>query len=1556
MKPRPVILVLVAAFIAILLSILSIRSSSAAPAAPLNFIDRATDKYNGIRVTLVADRAPTPGETVELTLTVEALIAIPRLETTWTVPTGATLLGDPTEAFGPLAAGDSATSIRHVQFPSAGVYQVIAGAGYSPATGASFGTSGVLFFTVSPRSPHVSDLDPTVGAAMIAPAPATSVVTPGALGRSADDDPCFHVFGYVERMEMTPTAAGLSAPTMVRVRNALVELREEDIVFDDSYGEVVTNSNGEFSFSFCDDDGWFDDELELYLRITAELYVDGQLVAEVEDNFLGAIERNYRFDTEPVSSEGGEIALLISLNKFQSSIFNMADAALDAYLTWRNFGRSPSFREEAEIQYQPNSGVSISHYNSFWGEIYIADDPSDPDPWDDSVIIHEWGHMADDLYSCDDNPGGGHSLGQLVDPELAWGEGYPNFWQSAVRASMGRPDAHLYIDTGAAGEYRGVNLETYARPGGGRTGDEMSVAAALWDLFDSPKLADDDKVAHPLSMLQQTYVGDNFKDVAYGFFDDNCDIVSYLKGWLLDGRPQDGDTAAAIGQNLNVSLGLLQLILNEMGGRSSTAGDKIPAGPARWWDEMTFVVDRSSSMAGTKMTAVKKIIGDQVSGGAARPNGTAFTMYTFDAAGLAGSPLIDNRFYAADILPIVNNLPATGANSGCPVQGLGALAQAIPSHYDGDIWLYTDGDSADKLKPETLRQTLNAQRLRASILLLGGCGSPLRTGPSITGIERTYLGNAADGSQPAGIVPYMMTALLSGGQFIYVAPNQLADAADVARAQMNHTAGAGRWSDYVSTDFTYRWDRLKSWEYQWYAANGLGTDKGMPGTNGWVVALDKPFPFFGSNTSRVRVDPKGYILMNYCDGSGGGPPFCIFWTDDYARPLAGDLKWYVDYSPKSAPDSPQATTMCGIPYVTWSSLVRVFYANYGSDWIILSTEGVADYGSGPTACRRYQVWLNTKTGEIRFLYGALKQEAATAEIGLALVGRAPFAPSLEILVSKNSASGASNGMGYKFTPAPPQPTKAYEVEVDSLIDSVVFMQTGYSGDFAPMVVTRPDGSPVGCAEGPHVSCVTMHNKPGDNMVQYIQVDTLGASGVFTATVAVGPSGNGTFSFNALAASPLHARLLGDFTLASTLPQNFVVDLGRTTSNGQLQGWLQTPAGLPFGPPFALYDDGTHGDGVAGDGLFVSTSFKAPAPGAAYLWVKGASDGVTFQRSDPAPLNFQPLSIVATPSLTEGFYGKWVNVVFTAKNEDTVRHCYNVDYDLPEGWQNGSISRPAQVCMNAGGVQTFNVTVRRLPSSDTFSEQGRLSVTLTETEAGSITAIGAATIVLHRPITSIRFENVPNENHPLRPNGTDTAEFTLNIYDDLGLPVAINKPFDGTISAQGGTVQLLSNQYEKGYIRVRFTAGAQPGQAKISAVAEGGLEATATITLAQAVASDITLAASATDLSAANGADLTITVLDSSGEPAAGAKVRISVNDDKGARGKIDGIVEGVERTTNQSGVVTARFDKVNGASGSVIVQAELINKNGQVVDYATVELFLAPPPTEFRLYLPITQR
>jgi hypothetical protein len=950
-----------------------------------------------------------------------------------------------------------------------------------------------------------------------------------------------------------------------------------------------------------------------------------------------------------------------------------------------------------------------------------------------------------------------------------------------------------------------------------------------------------------------------------------------------------------------------------------------------------MVIDASSSMAGPaaapKINTVKTIVNEQVRDLAARPSGTEFNIYTFDAAAQV-KPLQEGAFFANKITPAVNGLAANGADAGCPVPGLDALAQAAQGKFDGQAWLYTDGDSADSLYPEQMRAQFNEQQLRGSVVLLGGCGAPAREQKDVTGGERTYLSLAADGSQSSGIVPYLLTAVGTGGQFLYVAPDQLANAVDMVRAQLGHSAGAGRWSDYVSNIYTYRWDRLQPWEYEWVQVEAFGRDAGQLSTGSLLpVNLPAPFSFYDSPDSKVFVSEDGYLRV----GQPCASLFCVAWEFRRVNALAGNLNWrYNAPGPRQDPSAADGAAEDGLQ-------VHAYTTPYNNDWFIVSTQGTADSG----AYRAFQTWLNLKTGEIRLQYDYVQNEAATAEIGLQ---HSLIFPQADVVVSKNRAGGAANGIGYKFTPAPPQPSKTYEVEVDPLIESVIFLQTGYSGDFAPLLVTWPDGTAVTCSES-GVRCLTADNKPGDHMVQYVQVNTSGRSGLYKATVAVGPLGGGTYSFNALAASELRAVSPDRHTLPLS-GHTLRVDLGRPTDDGTLQAWLQTPDGDSFGAPFTMYDDGNHADGAAGDGRFGSGPFTPPNAGAAYLWVYGATGGVDFRRSDPAPFNFQPLDVQAKTPYKEGYYGENVTVPFRVINQDAVSHCYSAAFTVPEGW---TYSAPEyQFCVKGRDTAQPYVRVGRTLGPQTTGEKGVVTMTLTEVEAGQITGSAAAQVALFRPPVALEFDN-RWVDVPLRPNGTDTADMTVNVIDDLGQIVGISGPAgDLQLSATLGTAVSPTGRLDNGRLPILYTAGNSPGVAEITLLSEGPPLKT-TITLAAPAADTLAFSASPTNLADAPSAALLATVRDVQGNPVAGQTVRFSVSDDDGDKGTIAG-GELWEGSTNSQGEVTATFVKADGASGAVVVRAELLSRQGEVLREESLTLRLSQGAGENGLYLPFIGR
>ena len=114
-----------------------------------------------------------------------------------------------------------------------------------------------------------------------------------------------------------------------------------------------------------------------------------------------------------------------------------------------------------------------------------------------------------------------------------------------------------------------------------------------------------------------------------------------------------------------------------------------------------------------------------------------------------------------------------------------------PTTKGGESQLYTDRASSLSPTIENAKQLLNQRQIKGSFAMLGGCAGVLPTKMSdVSGGEISYLGNAANGSQSTGIVPYLLTALGSGGQFIYVREDQLTSAADFCGRRLTVPAQA----------------------------------------------------------------------------------------------------------------------------------------------------------------------------------------------------------------------------------------------------------------------------------------------------------------------------------------------------------------------------------------------------------------------------------------------------------------------------------------------------------------------------------------------------------------------------------------------------------------------------------------------------------------------------------------------------------------------------------------------------------------------------------------------
>ena len=158
-----------------------------------------------------------------------------------------------------------------------------------------------------------------------------------------------------------------------------------------------------------------------------------------------------------------------------------------------------------EKGFNPNSYFGstsgLSFYLPGYSRLFILGgqegdvDFSDTDHFDNSIIIHEYGHFLEDRVGVSSSPGGAHNGNRVIDPRLAWSEGWGNFFQAAVRNEAYYRDT-TGNDDGETALAFDVNLETgddatdetaYDVPEHDGEGNyrEFSVTRLLWDAVDA---------------------------------------------------------------------------------------------------------------------------------------------------------------------------------------------------------------------------------------------------------------------------------------------------------------------------------------------------------------------------------------------------------------------------------------------------------------------------------------------------------------------------------------------------------------------------------------------------------------------------------------------------------------------------------------------------------------------------------------------------------------------------------------------------------------------------------------------------------------------------------------------------------------------------------------------------------------------------------------------------------------------------------------------------------------------------------------------------------------
>ncbi len=132
-----------------------------------------------------------------------------------------------------------------------------------------------------------------------------------------------------------------------------------------------------------------------------------------------------------------------------------------------------------------NGLIGTSHYQhpvSGGPNLYILGaENQDTDEYDDHVVAHEFAHFLEDTLYRSDSVGGRHQFGDVLDPRVAFGEGYGNAFSGITFQDP------IYVDTFQQRQAGGFEIPVSRVPAGNDRGvySEFSVQHLLWMLFEN---------------------------------------------------------------------------------------------------------------------------------------------------------------------------------------------------------------------------------------------------------------------------------------------------------------------------------------------------------------------------------------------------------------------------------------------------------------------------------------------------------------------------------------------------------------------------------------------------------------------------------------------------------------------------------------------------------------------------------------------------------------------------------------------------------------------------------------------------------------------------------------------------------------------------------------------------------------------------------------------------------------------------------------------------------------------------------------------------------------
>lgn len=286
-------------------------------------------------------------------------------------------------------------------------------------------------------------------------------------------------------------------------------IRLAEIIVTDNGGNTIqcgaTDASGNFSVQVPDSGSTY--TLSINSRI-----ISGMTQTYILDN--PSDKDHYQISTNFVADATKSVGTLVAsaTGTLEGGAFNILDKILDAniFLETETNNCTASFSTCVPFSTTPLVSVfwtpglnpgdyfnisPVSFYLPGRDELYILGGDNgfiqgeDADHFDTSIILHEYGHFIEDNFSATNSPGGSHNGNSVIDPRLAWGEGWANFFQAAMVDNPVYRDTFGNADSGSTGVFFNQSLETpdidIPTVLGQGNFRQFSISRVLWDAIDS---------------------------------------------------------------------------------------------------------------------------------------------------------------------------------------------------------------------------------------------------------------------------------------------------------------------------------------------------------------------------------------------------------------------------------------------------------------------------------------------------------------------------------------------------------------------------------------------------------------------------------------------------------------------------------------------------------------------------------------------------------------------------------------------------------------------------------------------------------------------------------------------------------------------------------------------------------------------------------------------------------------------------------------------------------------------------------------------------------------